>query len=77
VAVYLGSVSGAGHTLVDMRRYLPTAGTTAKARLDKAGVPTAHRGYRSRHQLAWDMLPTSGLRLPHGWSAGDDEMGRP
>ena len=77
VAVYLGYVSGAGHTLVDMRLYLPKAWTTDTARLDKAGVPKAHRGYRSRHQLAWDMLQTSGTRLPHGWIAGDDEMGRP
>jgi SRSO17 transposase len=59
VAVYLGYVSGEGHTL------------------DKAGVPNAHRGYRSRHQLALDMLQASGTRLPHGWIAGDDEMGRP
>jgi SRSO17 transposase len=77
VAVYLGYVSGAGHTLVDMRLYLPKAWTTDKARLDKAGVPTAHRRYRSRHQLALDMLQTSGTQLPHGWIAGDDEMGRP
>src|SRR5215475_13258687 len=77
VAIYLGYVSGAGHTLVDMRLYLPKAWTTDKARLDKAGVPNDHRGYRSRHQLALDMLQTSGMRLPHGWIAGDDEMGRP
>jgi len=77
VAVYLGYVSGAGHTLVDMRLYLPKAWTTDKTRLDKAGVPHAHRGYRSRHQLALDMLQTSGTQLPHGWIAGDDEMGRP
>ena len=77
VAVYLGYVSGEGHTLVDMRLYLPKEWTTDKARLDKAGVPSAHRGYRSRHQLALDMLQASGTRLPHGWIAGDDEMGRP
>jgi SRSO17 transposase len=77
VAVSLGYVSGAGHTLVDMRLYLPKAWTTDQARLDKAGVPNAHRGYRSRHQLALDMLQASGTRLPHGWIAGDDEMGRP
>src|SRR5215510_8855908 len=77
VAVYLGYVSGEGHTLVDMRLYLPKEWTTDKARLDKAGVPDAHRGYRSRHQLALDMLQASGTRLPHGWIAGDDEMGRP
>ena len=77
VAVYLGYVSGTGHTLVDMRLYVPKEWTTDKARLDKAGVPHAHRGYRSRHQLALDMLQTSGTQLPHGWIAGDDEMGRP
>src|SRR2546428_2004987 len=77
VAVYLGYVSGPGHTLVDMRLYLPKAWTTDKARLDKAGVPNDHRGYRSRHQLALDMLQARGPQLPHGWIAGDDEMGRP
>jgi len=77
VAVYLGYVSGVGHTLVDMRLDLPKEWTTDKARLDKAGVPHAQRGYRSRHQLALDMLQTSGTQLPHGWIAGDDEMGRP
>jgi SRSO17 transposase len=77
VAVYLGYVSSTGHTLVDMRLYLPQAWTTDQARLDKAGVPNAHRGYRSRHQVALDMLQASGTRLPHGWIAGDDEMGRP
>jgi len=77
VAVSLGYVSGAGHPLVDMRRYLPKAWTTDKARLDKAGVPHDQRGYRSRHQLALDLLQGRGTRLPHGWIAGDDELGRP
>ena len=76
-AVDVGSVSGVGHTLVDMRLYWPTEWTTDKARLDKAGVPHAQRGYRSRHPWALDMLQTRGPPLPHGWSAGDDEMGRP
>jgi SRSO17 transposase len=77
VAVYLGYVSGEGHTLVDMRLYLPKAWTQDPARLDKAGVPHDRRGYRSRHQLALDMLQERGALLPHGWIAGDDEMGRP
>src|SRR5713226_4118389 len=77
VAIYLGYVSGAEHTLVDMRLYLPTAWTQDTARLDKAGVPHDCRGYRSRHQLALEMLQDSGARLPHAWIAGDDEMGRP
>jgi len=77
VAVSLGYVAGAGHTLVDMRLSLPKTWTQDHARLDKAGVPTHRRGYRSRHQLALDMLEQNGAVLPHGWIAGDDEMGRP
>ena len=77
VAIYLGYVSATDHSLVDMRLYLPKEWINAKARLDKAGVPHDRRGYRSRHQLALDMLQERGASLPHGWIAGDDEMGRP
>jgi SRSO17 transposase len=77
VAIYLGYVSSKGHTLVDTRLYLPKEWTKDKARLDKAGVPNAVRGYRTRHQLALEMLAKNGARLPHRWIAGDDEMGRP
>ncbi|MGH8060034.1 MAG: IS701 family transposase [Candidatus Entotheonellia bacterium] len=77
VALYLGYVSAKGHTLVDMRLYLPKEWTQDTARLDKAGVPTTRRGYRTRHQLALEMLEQHGATLPHRWIAGDDEMGRP
>src|SRR6266704_5988965 len=77
VAIYLGYVSRKGHTLVDTRLFLPKDWTKDKARLDKAGVPNASRAYRTRHQLALEMLATHGASLPHGWRAGDDEMGRP
>jgi len=77
VAIYLGYVSRKGHTLVDLRLYLPKEWTREKARLQKAGVPKARRGYRTRHQLALEMLEKNGAALPHRWIAGDDEMGRP
>ncbi len=77
VAIYLGYVSSKGHTLVDTRLFLPKDWTKDTARLDKAGVPNASRAYRTRHQLALEMLATHGASLPHGWIAGDDEMGRP
>src|SRR5678815_3230527 len=77
VAIYLGYVSAQGHPLGDLRLYLPKEWTQDKARLDKAGVPKAQRGYRTRHQLALEMLATHGAALPHRWLAGDDEMGRP
>ncbi len=77
VAISLGYVSRKGHTLVDTRLYLPKEWTKDKARLDKAGVPKASRAYRTRHQLALEMLEHNGAALPHRWIAGDDEMGRP
>ena len=55
----------------------PKNGRRTRPAWTKRGCPHAHRGYRSRHQLALDMLQTRGTRLPHGWIAGDDEMGRP
>jgi len=77
VAIYLGYVSRKGHTLVDTRLYLPTEWTKEKARLDNAGVPKGYRSYRTRHQLALEMLAKNGACLPQSWMAGDDEMGRP
>ena len=77
VAISLGYVSRMGHTLVALRLYLPQAWTQEKTRLEKAGVPKARRGYRTRHQWALEMLEKNGAALPHRWMAGDDEMGRP
>jgi SRSO17 transposase len=77
VAIYLGYVSRTGHALIDTRLYLPKEWTKDKTRLDKAGVPPVSRAYRTRHQLALEMLEKNGASLPHRWIAGDDEMGRP
>jgi SRSO17 transposase len=38
-------------------------------------VPAEVR-FRTRHELALQMLDERGPLLPHGWVAGDDEMGR-
>jgi SRSO17 transposase len=77
VAVYLGYVSSKEHALVDLRLYLPKEWTQDKARLAKAGVPKAQRTFRTRHELCLEMLAERGPSLPHGWIAGDDELGRP
>lgn len=77
VAIYLGYVSRKGHPLVDQRLYLPKDWTREPDRLNKAGVPKACRGYRTRHQLALEMVAQDAPWLPHRWLAGDDEMGRP
>src|SRR4051794_33259031 len=75
VGVYLGYASRLGHALVDFRLYLPREWATDKRRRQQAGVPREVR-FRTRHQLALEMLDQRGPLLPHAWVAGDDEMGR-
>lgn len=75
VGVYLGYASGVEHALVDMRLYLPESWATDRPRRKRAGVPQEIR-FHTRHELALEMLDSVGALLPHGWIAGDDEMGR-
>jgi SRSO17 transposase len=75
VGVYLGYVSRIEHALVDCRLFLPREWATDRRRRRKAGVPR-HVRFRTRHELALQMLDEHGAVLPHGWVAGDDEMGR-
>jgi SRSO17 transposase len=77
VAVFMGYVSRQEHVLVDMRLYLPQEWTQDQARCAKAGVPKDRRRHHTRHQLCLEMLARHGKKLPHGWLAGDDELGRP
>jgi SRSO17 transposase len=75
VGVYLGYVSRTGHALVDLRLYLPEDWAQDRKRRQKAGVPRESR-FRTRHELALEMLAERGPLLPHAWVAGDEEMGR-
>jgi len=75
VGVYMGYASRQDHALVDMRLYLPREWANDKARREACGVPKEIR-FRTRHELALEMLTEKGDLLPHAWIAGDDEMGR-
>lgn len=75
VGVYLGYVAREEHALVDMRLYLPKEWTKDKKRCRKAKVPKEIR-FRTRHELALEMLDRHRAALPHAWVTGDDEMGR-
>jgi SRSO17 transposase len=75
VGVYLGYVSRVEQALVNVRLYLPEEWAKDQHRRKKCGVPTKIR-FRTRHELALEMLDEQGSLLPHGWIAGDDEMGR-
>lgn len=75
VGVYLGYVSAVEHALVNTRLYLPREWAQDKARRKKCHVPREVR-FKTRHELCLEMLDEVGHLLPHGWIAGDDEMGR-
>lgn len=75
VAVYLGYVSRHEQALVNERLYLPEQWATDRIRRRTCGVPATVR-FRTRHELALEMLQEQGRLLPHAWIAGDDEMGR-
>ena len=75
VGVFMAYASYQEHALVDVRLYLPKAWAKDRARRKRCGIPKAVR-YRTRHELALEMLRETGPLLPHGWVTGDDEMGR-
>jgi SRSO17 transposase len=75
VGIFMAYASHREHALVDVRLYLPKAWAKDRARRKRCGIPRAVR-YRTRHDLALQMLRETGPLLPHGWVTGDDEMGR-
>jgi SRSO17 transposase len=76
VGVFMAYVSRKEHALVNTRLYLPKEWAKGKDRRKGAGVPKDVK-FRTRHQLALEMLEERNTALPHSWVAGDDEMGRP
>lgn len=75
VGVYLAYASAEESALVDVRLYLPKSWAGSKSRRVKCGVPTEIQ-FRTRHELSLEMLDEHESVLPHGWVAGDDEMGK-
>jgi SRSO17 transposase len=76
VGIYMAYASRKDHAIVNRRLYLPKEWTNDRARCKAAGVPKGTK-FRTRHELALEMLDEHGSLLPHSWVAGDDEMGRP
>ncbi len=75
VGVFMAYASSGEHALVDVRLYLPKSWAKDRLRRTRCGIPKAVR-YRTRHELALEMLRETGPLLPHAWVTGDDEMGR-
>jgi SRSO17 transposase len=76
VGIFMAYASRKEHAIVNTRLYLPKEWTDHRARCKAAGVPKT-TPFRTRHELALEMLDEHGALLPHAWVAGDDEMGRP
>jgi SRSO17 transposase len=75
VGVFMGYASRKEQALVGARLFLPKQWCKDKHRRAECGVPKQVR-FRTRHQLALEMLDESAAPLPHAWITGDDEMGR-
>ena len=76
--MFLAYVSPLGRALVDKRLYLPESWTSDKDRCEAVGVPEERQGYRSKTELALEMLGRVLERghLRAGWGvAGDDAFG--
>ena len=75
--MFLAYVSSLGRTLVDKGLYLPESWTSDEDRCAAAGVPEERRGYRSKTELALELLEQAFARghLEAGWVAGDDALG--
>ncbi len=71
--IFLAYVSPLGRALVDKRLYLPESWTSAPRALCGGAVPAERRGYRSKTELALEMLERGHLRA--GWVAGDEAFG--
>jgi SRSO17 transposase len=76
VGIYMAYASRKEHAIVNRRLYLPEEWTKDRGRCKAAGVPGTTK-FRTRHELALEMLDEHGSLLPHAWVTGDDEMGRP
>lgn len=76
VGVFISYSGGGSFTLLDGDLYLPHEWTRRRARMDECHVPR-DVGFRSKNQIALELLDLVSPRLPHRWVTGDDEFGRP
>ena len=75
--VFLAHVGPEGRALADKRLYLPEEWTSDADRCAAAGVPADRREYRTKTELALEMLAQAQARghLSARWVAGDSAFG--
>jgi SRSO17 transposase len=76
VAVYLAYAGPGGHTLLDERLYLPEdEWAKDAARREAAGVPE-DVVFRTKPELAAELIRSVGPRIRHGWVTFDEGYGK-
>jgi SRSO17 transposase len=76
VGVYCSLVNGERATLVHQRLFLPESWTSSPSRCDLAGIPESHRSFKTKPELALEMVDdfsSSGGLLD--WVGGDGLYG--
>lgn len=75
VAVFAALSQGDDVGMVDTRLYLPKGWTGDGDRCEEAGIPVGHRDYRTKPQLALEMIKGMHGRVKFGWVGGDCAYG--
>jgi SRSO17 transposase len=75
VGVYLAYASTQGHTLLDERLYLTEAWAADRERRQEAGVPE-DVVFRTKPELALELIRTVGPQVRHGWVTFDEGYGK-
>ena len=78
MGVFLAYVSEHGRALVDKALYLPQAWIDDPARCEEAGIPTQAQEYRTKPELAWQLIERTRAwgHLQSNWVAADDAYGQ-
>ena len=75
MGVFLTYASAAGHTLLDERLYLTEEWATDRERRKQAGVPESVV-FRTKPELALELIRTIGPKVRHGWVTFDEGYGK-
>jgi len=75
IGVFLAYAATAGYAPLDRQLYLPQEWADDQARRQKCHVPPEVE-FQETWRISLDLLDRSLPGLPHGWIAGDDELGR-
>jgi len=76
VGVYASLVNGNNTTIINERLFLPTAWTNDKIRCEKAGIPERFSPYKTKPELALEMLEQDIARgVKFDWVGGDGLYG--